>query len=152
MGEEASMGAPEPPSEADIAASEAEAELAKAARLEAISKRTSGKCKSFDKHWQNQKQQKGCRKREQHVQAKADADAAAAAAAKAAAEEKARLEAELAKAKAAADAAAAAAAKAACEMLLNRSISAAGNINTAGKVYMPGTPAAWWYGCCRYFG
>ena len=73
--------------------------------------------------------------------AKADADAAAAAAAKAAAEEKARLEAALAAANAAADAARAAAAKAALDAL-NRATAAAGNVNTAGNVYMPNTPAA----------
>jgi len=75
------------------------------------------------------------------AKAKADADAAAAAAAKAAAEEKARLEAALAAANAAADAARAAAAKAALDAL-NRATAAAGNVNTAGNVYMPNTPAA----------
>ena len=75
------------------------------------------------------------------AKAKADADAAAAAAAKAAAEEKARLEAELAKAKAAEDAARAAAAKAALDAL-NAANAAKGNINTAGNVFIPGTPAA----------
>lgn len=73
--------------------------------------------------------------------AKADADAAAAAAAKAAAEEQARLEAALAKAKADADAAAARAAQAALDAL-NKATAAAGNINTAGNVFIPGTPAA----------
>lgn len=75
------------------------------------------------------------------AKAKADADAAAAAAAKAAAEEKARLEAELAKAKAAEDAAKAAAAKAALDAL-NAANAAKGNINTAGNVFIPKTPAA----------
>ena len=75
------------------------------------------------------------------AKAKADADAAAAAAAKAAAEEKARLEAELAKAKAAEDAARAAAAKAALDAL-NAANAAKGNINTAGNVFIPKTPAA----------
>ena len=73
--------------------------------------------------------------------AKADADAAAAAAAKAAAEEKARLEAQLAAAKAAADAAAARAAQAALDAL-NNATAATGNINLAGNVFNPNTPAA----------
>jgi hypothetical protein len=73
--------------------------------------------------------------------AKAAAEQAAAEAAKKAAEEKARLEAEIAAAKKAADDAKAAAAQAALDAL-NRSTSAARNINTAGNVYMPQTPAA----------
>jgi len=73
--------------------------------------------------------------------AKEAADKAAAEAARLAAEEKARLEALLAKAKADADAAAARAAQAALDAL-NRASAAAGNINTAGNVFMPGTPAA----------
>ena len=84
--------------------------------------------------------------------AKADADAAAAAAAKAAAEEQARLAAQLAAAQAAAKAAQDAASKAAAEAAaaraqaalnaLNNSISASGNINVGGNVFIPGTPAA----------
>ena len=73
--------------------------------------------------------------------AKAEADKAAAEAARLAAEEKARLEAALAKAKADADAAAARAAQAALDAL-NKATAAAGNINTAGNVFIPGTPAA----------
>jgi len=73
--------------------------------------------------------------------AKEAADRAAAEAARLAAEEQARLQALLAKAKADADAAAAAAAQAALDAL-NRARAAAGNVNTAGNVYMPGTPAA----------
>jgi hypothetical protein len=84
--------------------------------------------------------------------AKADADAAAAAAAKAAAEEQARLAAQLAAAQAAAKAAQDAASKAAADAAaaraqaalnaLNNSISASGNINVGGNVFIPATPAA----------
>ena len=86
--------------------------------------------------------------------AKADADAAAAAAAKAAAEEAARLQAALDAAnKAAADAAnKSAAEKAAAELAAknaaaalaaaNAANAAKGNLNVAGNVFIPGTPAA----------
>lgn len=86
--------------------------------------------------------------------AKADADAAAAAAAKAAAEEAARLQAALDAAnKAAADAANKSAAEKAAAELAARNAAAAlaaanaanaakGNINVAGNVFIPGTPAA----------
>ena len=88
------------------------------------------------------------------AKAKADADAAAAAAAKAAAEEKARLEAELAAAqKAALDAANKSAAELAAAQLAAQNAAAAlaaanaanaakGNINVAGNVFIPGSPAA----------
>jgi hypothetical protein len=88
------------------------------------------------------------------AKAKADADAAAAAAAKAAAEEKARLEAELAAAqKAALDAANKSAAELAAARLAAQNAAAAlaaanaanaakGNINVAGNVFIPGSPAA----------
>ena len=86
--------------------------------------------------------------------AKADADAAAAAAAKAAAEEAARLQAALDAAnKAAADAAnKSAAEKAAAELAAknaaaalaaaNAALAAKNNLNVAGNVFIPGTPAA----------
>ena len=86
--------------------------------------------------------------------AKADADAAAAAAAKAAAEEQARLAAQLAAAQAAAAAAAnasaaerarlekAAADAAAALAAANAANAAKGNLNVAGNVFIPGTPAA----------
>jgi len=85
---------------------------------------------------------------------KADADAAAAAAAKAAAEEQARLAAELAAAKAAAAAAAnasaaekarlekAAADAAAALAAAKAAAAASANLNVAGNVFIPGTPAA----------
>jgi len=87
-------------------------------------------------------------------QAKANADAAAAAAAKAAAEEQARLAAELAAAKAAAAAAAnasaaekarlekAAADAAAALAAAKAAAAASANLNVAGNVFIPGTPAA----------
>ena len=75
------------------------------------------------------------------AKAKAEAEAAARAAAEAAAAEKARLEAAIAAANAEANAAKAAAAQAALNAL-NQSISATGNINVGGNVYMPATPAA----------
>lgn len=73
--------------------------------------------------------------------AKAAAEAAAAEAARIAAAEKARLEAELAAARAAADAARAQSAQNALNAL-NNSVAAAGNINVAGNVFLPNTPAA----------
>ena len=139
MGEEASMGAPKPPSEADIAASEAEAALAEAARLEQLAKEQAENARIQQALAESEAAKKAAE--EAARKAKADADAAAAAAAKAAAEEKARLEAELAKAKAAEDAAKAAAAKAALDAL-NAANAAKGNINTAGNVFIPKTPAA----------
>jgi hypothetical protein len=73
--------------------------------------------------------------------AKAAANRAAEEAAAKAAAEKARLEAELAAARTAADAARAAALKAQLDAL-NRATAATGNINVAGNVYTPATPAA----------
>ena len=142
MGEEADR--PSKPYDqiaADIAAStkSAEAALAEADRLAQLAREGQEKADVQAKLQQSEADRLAAE--EALRQAKAEADKAAAEAARLAAEEKARLEAALAKAKADADAAAARAAQAALDAL-NKATAAAGNINTAGNVFIPGTPAA----------
>ena len=142
MGEEADR--PSKPYDqiaADIAASTKAAEdaLAEADRLAQLAREGQEKADAQAKLQQSEADRLAAE--EALRQAKAEADKAAAEAARLAAEEKARLEAALAKAKADADAAAARAAQAALDAL-NKATAAAGNINTAGNVFIPGTPAA----------
>ena len=142
MGEEADR--PSKPYDqiaADIAASTKAAEdaLAEADRLAQLAREGQEKADAQAKLQQSEADRLAAE--EALRKAKAEADKAAAEAARLAAEEKARLEAALAKAKADADAAAARAAQAALDAL-NKATAAAGNINTAGNVFIPGTPAA----------
>ena len=142
MGEEADR--PSKPYDqiaADIAASTKAAEdaLAEADRLAQLAREGQEKADVQAKLQQSEADRLAAE--EALRKAKAEADKAAAEAARLAAEEKARLEALLAKAKADADAAAARAAQAALDAL-NKATAAAGNINTAGNVFIPGTPAA----------
>jgi hypothetical protein len=126
---------------ADIAASTKAAEeaLAEADRLAQLAREGEEKARILAELDASEAAKKAAL--EAAAKAKADADAAAAKAAADAAAERARLEAALAAANAAADAARAAAAKAALDAL-NRATAAAGNLNTAGNVFLPGTPAA----------
>lgn len=126
---------------ADIAASTKAAEeaLAEADRLAQLAREGEEKAKVLEQLDASEAAKKAAE--EAAAKARADAAAAAAKAAADAAAERARLEAALAAANAAADAARAAAAKAALDAL-NRATAAAGNLNTAGNVFLPGTPAA----------
>jgi len=126
---------------ADIAASTKAAEdaLAEADRLAQLAREGQEKADVQAKLQQSEADRLAAE--EALRKAKAEADKSAAEAARLAAEEKARLEAALAKAKADADAAAARAAQAALDSL-NKATAAAGNINTAGNVFIPATPAA----------
>jgi hypothetical protein len=142
MGEEADRPSkPYDQTAADIAASTKAAEdaLAEADRLAQLAREGQEKADVQAKLQQSEADKLAAE--EALRKAKAEADKAAAEAARLAAEEKARLEAALAKAKADADAAAARAAQAALDAL-NKATAAAGNINTAGNVFIPGTPAA----------
>ena len=142
MGEEADRPSkPYDQTAADIAASTKAAEdaLAEADRLAQLAREGQEKADAQAKLQQSEADRLAAE--EALRKAKAEADKAAAEAARLAAEEKARLEALLAKAKADADAAAARAAQAALDAL-NKATAAAGNINTAGNVFIPGTPAA----------
>ena len=142
MGEEADRPSkPYDQTAADIAASTKAAEdaLAEADRLAQLAREGQEKADVQAKLQQSEADRLAAE--EALRKAKAEADKAAAEAARLAAEEKARLEAALAKAKADADAAAARAAQAALDAL-NKATAAAGNINTAGNVFIPGTPAA----------
>jgi hypothetical protein len=126
---------------ADIAASTKAAEeaLAEADRLAQLAREGEEKAKVLEQLDASEAAKKAAE--EAAAKARADAAAAAAKAAADAAAERARLEAALAAANASADAARAAAAKAALDAL-NRATAAAGNLNTAGNVFMPATPAA----------
>jgi hypothetical protein len=124
--------------EADIAASTkaAEAALAEADRLAQLAREGEEKAKVLVQLDASEAAKKAAE--EAAAKARADAEAAAAAAAANAAAERARLEALLAAAKDAN-------AKNNLQNQLNafnNSIAASGNINTAGNVYLPNTPAA----------
>ena len=151
MGEEADRPSkPYDQTAADIAASTKAAEdaLAEADRLAQLAREGQEKADVQAKLQQSEADRLAAE--EALRKAKAEADKAAAEAARLAAEEKARLEALLAKAKADADAAAARAAQAALDAL-NKATAAAGNINTAGNVFIPGTPAAGGMGAADIF-
>jgi hypothetical protein len=142
MGEEADRPSkPYDQTAADIAASTKAAEdaLAEADRLAQLAREGEEKANVQAKLQQSEADRLAAEAALK--KAKEDADKAAAEAAAKAAKEKADLEALLAKAKADADAATAKAAQAALDAL-NKATAAAGNINTAGNVFIPATPAA----------
>jgi len=125
--------------QAAASAKEAEAALAEAERLAQLAREGEEKARILAELDASEAARKAAEAAA--AKARADAEAAAAKAAADAAAERARLEAALKAAQDAADAAKAAAAKAALDAL-NRATAAAGNINTAGNVFLPGTPAA----------
>jgi hypothetical protein len=136
MGEEKDRPVPVPTVDPNIAAQEAEAALAEAERLAKIAKEGEEKAKILAELQASEDAKKAAE--EALKAAQAEAARAAAEAARLAAEEKARLEAALAQAKSDAERARLQAALNAA----NAATAAAGNINTAGNVFLPNTPAA----------